>query len=88
MTKHLDDSEKQALDRLRKLQNRWPSFRWALLFLGLFNILSGLSSYFRHADHAFGILAMTVGFCALVLTWRDWEGNASRKLLLKLYEDS
>ena len=87
MTKDLNHSEKAALEKLRKLQSQWPGFRWVLLLLGIFNILNGLSSYFRHGDHAFGLLAFFIGLVAIVLTWRDWSGNATRTLLLKLYDE-
>jgi hypothetical protein len=87
MDRQLSSSEEQALIRLRKVQSQWPTLRWVLLFLGASNILSGLSSYFRHGEQAFGVLAMTIGFVALLLAWRDWSGNASRTLLLKIYEN-
>ena len=60
MTKDLNHSEKAALEKLRKLQSQWPGFRWVLLLLGISNILNGLSSYFRHGDHAFGLLAFFI----------------------------
>ena len=87
MEKHMDESEKRALNRLRRLDRQWPTVKLVLVALGAFNILSGASSYFRHNDQALGILAGFTGLMALVVAVRDWHGNASRTLLLKLYKD-
>lgn len=83
----MDEREKQALDRLRRIDRQWPTFRWVLLGLGVFNMLSGASSWFRHGDEVFGAFAGVGGLCVLLIAIRDWRGNASRMLLLKLYED-
>ena len=83
----MDESEKIALERLRRIELQWPTFRWVLLALGIFNIFSGASSYLRHNDQALGLILGLIGLVAIVIAIRDWRGNASRKLLLKLYKD-
>ena len=87
MERHMDEPEKSALARLRWIDSKWPTVKWVLLTLGAFNLLSGASSYFRHNDQAFGIVAGLIGFVAIVIAIRDWKGNASRTLLLNLYKD-
>ena len=83
---NLSDTEKQALLALRKKQVQWPAMRWVLVGLGVLNILNGASSYLRHHDEAFGLLAGTVGVAVLTLAISQWNGNAARTLLLKLFE--
>lgn len=83
----MDEAEKKALERLRRVDRQWSGFRWVLLGLGAFNMASGASSYFRHGDPVFGVFAGVIGLYVLVLALRDWRGNASRTLLLALYRD-
>jgi len=83
----MDESEKRALERLRRIELQWPTFKWVLLTLGIFNIFSGASSYLRHNDQALGLILGLIGLIAIVTVIRDWRGNASRKLLLRLYKN-
>lgn len=82
----LSDSEQKILDSMRKRQAQWPTTRWIFIALGIFNLLSGVSSYLRHHDEAFGLLAGTVGFALMVQTMSKWNGSPSRILLLKIFE--
>ena len=83
----MDESEKRALGRLRRIERQWPTARWLLLGLGIFNILNGALSYFLHHDQSFGVAVGFIGLFAFTIAIRDWHGNASRKLLLKLYKE-
>ena len=83
----MDESQKRALERLRRVDRQWASLKWVMLGLGVFNIASGASAYFRHGDKVYGVFAGVIGLYVLVLALRDWRGNASRTLLLGLYRD-
>ena len=83
----MDESEKRALERLRRIDRQWPAFKWVLISLGFLNIYNGLSSYLRHDDHAVGLLYGLIGFAVIAIAIRDWHGNASRRLLLHMYKD-
>lgn len=73
------DQEKRMIENMRELKYLRPTLRWFLVFLIILSLSLGL---WTQSD-----IAGMLGLILLGFLWGNWDGAATKMLLLKLFDD-